>query len=122
VEANVSFFSQEPPSGTGSVVELHTAIDFDNTSTISTLAAIDVYASLQVDNLVFNKRLTRSCKPCLKLTNSAGASAVLGRQWCDSGTPSTAWFGIRSIAASATTAATIITVETTLIFAFRNPI
>jgi len=122
VEACVSFLSNEAPSGTGSVAELHTALDFDNTSTLSTLAAIDVYGSLQVDNLVFNKKVVRSCKPCIKLATTAGNASVMGRQWCDSGANSTPWFGIRSMFASGATAVNTITVETTLIFAFRNSI
>jgi hypothetical protein len=123
VQGSVTFYSQEAPGSTATVAELHTAIDFDNNGALGSLISLDDYGSSQVDMLVFNKSVTRSCRPCLKLQNTSAANAIVSRQWCDSGTPnSTLWFGIRSIFATAVTAVNAITTETTIVFAFRNSI
>jgi hypothetical protein len=122
VQASVTFYSQEAPGSTATVAELHSAIDFDNNGAIGSITQLDDYGSSQVDMLIFNKSVTRSCRPCLKLQNTAAANAIVSRQWCDSGTPNTMWFGIRSIFAVAVTAVNAITAETTMVFCFRNSI
>jgi hypothetical protein len=119
---SVSFFSQESPSSTGSPIELHTAIDFDNVTNIGTLAAIDDFGSAQVDNLIFNKRVTRSIKPCVKFTAGATASSGVARSWIDCATPGVNHFGIRSICAPSVTSAQTFVSETTIWFGFRNSI
>jgi len=124
VEATVKFYSSEPPGGLGSVVELHTAIDFDNAGTnLSSLQALDDFGSCQVDNLVANKVVTRSVRPCTKADVASVASLSPVRCWMDCGTSTAAtWSGIRAMSAPATVAGSIIITETALVFAFRNSI
>jgi hypothetical protein len=118
-----TFYSLEPPGSTGNVVELHTAIDFDNIATLGSLTALDDFGTSQVDTLVLNKSVTRSCKPCIKLASGSNTLAVMGRQWCDCAQLNTQWNGIRAIAgiASSGSSNTIIS-EVTIVYAFRNAI
>jgi len=122
VQVSISWYSQEPPSSTGSIVELHTALDFDNTASLGGLTQIDDYSSAQVDNLVYNKVVTRSIKPCVKLSANATGNVVPSREWCDASTPGANFYGIRSIYAAASSAFSNVTTETTIWFAFRNSI
>jgi len=119
---SATFYSTEAPGGTGNIIELHTAIDFDNITTLGSITSIDDYGSSQVDMLVLNKSVTRSIKPCIKLASGGNTLAVLGRQWCDMAQLTTAWNGIRCIAATAVTATNILVCELTIVYAFRNPI
>jgi hypothetical protein len=119
---SVTWYSQEPPAGTGNILELHTAIDFDNVTNLGSIAALDDFGSSQVDLLVFNKQVTRSVRPTFKSTASGTASAAVQKGWLDTATPAIAHFGIRAIFAQGTTAAVNYTIETTIWYAFRNSI
>lgn len=121
-QASISWYSQEPPSSTGSIVELHTAIDFDNTASLGGITQIDDYSSAQVDNLVYNKVVTRSVRPCCKLSANSTGSVAPAREWVDSNNTSVNFYGLRSIYASASSAFSNVTTETTIWFAFRNAI
>lgn len=121
--ASVSFYNPQAPGSTSSEIELHTAIDFDNSTSIGTLAAIDAYDTCQVVILGPGNKSshTRSVKPCLKSNAGAQNNAALLRQWCDCATPGTSWYGIRSIVNSTTTAMTF-TLEATVWYGFRSRI
>jgi hypothetical protein len=120
--ASVTFYSQQAPGSTGSVLELHTALDFDNTNNLGSISQIDDFGSSQVDMIVLNKSVTRSIKPSVKLNSGSTNNATLARQWCDSSYSSIQWYGIRSIAAIAVTSVVAYTAEMTIVFAFRNAI
>lgn len=120
--ASATVYSSEAPGSAGFVMELHSALDFDNNGNIGSLTAIDDFGTSQVDNLVLNKSVTRSIRPCIKLASGSQTLAVMGRQWCDCGIPGTNWNGIRFIAAQGATVAVPFTVELTIVFAFRNSI
>jgi hypothetical protein len=123
VQVSLSFYSHMPPGSGASPIEMHTAIDFDNSANIATLANIDDYASAQVDNLMFNKVVTRSCQPCVKLSAASTNNIVPSREWIDTGVSTTAnFYGIRTMAAPADASATNYTTELTIWFAFRNSI
>jgi hypothetical protein len=119
---SVTWYSREAPGSTGNVLELHTALDFDNTTTLGSLALLDDYSSSQVDLLLGNKSVTRSVRPCLKVDSVGSNGAVMARTWCDMAVQGTLWFGIRSMFAQAGTATNAVVVETTIYYAFRNPI
>jgi len=119
---SVTWYPLEPPSSTGTTLELHTAIDFDNVSNLGSIAALDDFGSAQVDVLIWNKRVTRSCQPCFKSTASGTASAAVQRGWLDTATPAISHYGIRAIFAAGITAAQNFTIETTVWYAFRNSI
>jgi hypothetical protein len=121
-QVSISFMSFMSPSSTGTLAELHTAVDFDNSTNLGSLASLDDYESAQVDLLAFNKVVTRSVKPCIKPDTSGASGNAVARSWIDSAFPGTLHFGIRAILAQAATNATTLDVVQTIWFAFRNPI
>jgi hypothetical protein len=119
---SVTWMSIEPPSFTGTTPELHTAIDFDNSVNLGSLAAIDDYGTARTDVLIFNKSVTRSVRPCVKPDASGTSGALTARSWIDCAQPGILHYGIRSIIGQASTAATTLVVDTTVWYAFRNTI
>lgn len=117
---SLTIYSTQAPGASGTIPELHTALDFDNTTNLNSLATIDDFSTAQVDTLVLNKSVTRSIRPCMKPFVNGSLNA-LDRMWCDSNTSAVPWFGLRSII-SQTTAAVPIVFEQTAWFAFRNQI
>lgn len=116
---SLTWYCTAPPGGTLNSPELHTALDFDNSTNLGNLQAIDDFDNARIDVLVPQRYVTRSVRPSMKDTTTGGTSCA--RQWCDSGSPSTTWFGIRS-AINSTAANTTIVLEITLWYAFRNRI
>lgn len=123
-QVSLTFVSALPPGATYGEAILHTALDFDNATGISTLAAIDEYSTSQFDPMSTGKTITRSIKPCQKNTVSGGANTGLTRTWIDCGTGSAnAHYGIRSIVDnSAVTTAYSIKVIQTMWIAYRDAI
>jgi hypothetical protein len=95
-QASITWYSSQPMGSTLTCPDLHTAIDFDNSSPLGSVQLIDNYDNARVDVLVPQRKFTRSVKPCVKLTANSGGN-TLARQWCDSGSPAILWYGIRSI-------------------------
>jgi hypothetical protein len=122
VEASVTFRSLNPLSSTGSVLELHTAIDFDNQTNLGNLAAIDDYGSSQIDVVTLNKAVTRSVLPCVKPDLIGIGGAGVARSWVDSAQPTVPFYGIRSICSTAVNAQCLVSVEQSIVYAFRNSI
>jgi hypothetical protein len=118
----VSFYSQEAPGGAQSPIELHTAIDFDNITSLGTISAIDDFGSARVVNLQGNRAFTRSVRPCFKSTASGINSASINRGWVDCATPTVQHFGIRSIIGPSNSAVVGFYTETCVWYAFRNTI
>lgn len=95
----VEFDSLTPPGQTYSSPRLFTALDFDNTTNISTIAAIEEYDTCEVLTLSPEKRAMRSIRPCTKMAVSSGGGGtpgVSGPIWCDSGVNNVYHYGIRS--------------------------
>lgn len=122
VEATVVFQNLEPPSSTGSTPELHTALDFDSFANLGSVALIDDFGSSQTDVLIFNKKVVRSVRPCCKPDLGGTGGAAVARSWVDSANPGIPHYGIRTIIPQAISNANTLTVQTYLVFAFRNSI
>lgn len=122
VQASVTFMSAQAPGSTAQLVEIHTAIDFDNITNVVTFTALDQYDDLRVHELGpgANRNVTRSVIPCMKLSSAAGTGATTSRQWVDCAFPLVNWFGIRSIIAPTIGAALPLIAEVTVWFAFRG--
>jgi len=120
-EATISFFSGYPPGATGTPPKLYTAIDYDNSASVGTVAAIEAYASCKIVDFTVGKVVTRTVCPCVKTTVSNVASAGVNRSWIDCSQATINHFGIRSIfgisGSSYTCQPTL-----QLIIAFRNVI
>jgi hypothetical protein len=123
---SVTFYSQQGPGDSSGPLEIHTALDFDNVTAISNgtdFTSIDRYDNVEIRDIApgLSKSVTRSILPCMKLPASGSTSAVMARNWCDSGVPGTKWFGIRSQYQAPTVSIGVVT-EATLVFAFRGRI
>jgi len=113
----VQFESLMPPGSLTAPSVLYTALDFDNTANINTVVAIGDFSSCATRVMNPQTSFMRSVRPCSKVPTSAG----LIRQWCDTSTPNTNFFGIRSILDPSGAAYNILVVLT-IWFAFRNQI
>lgn len=122
VEASVTWWSAQSLNSSAAPIELHTALDFDNSSNLGSLSALDAYGTAQYGPLVYNKKVTRSVKPCVKPDVSSTASAGATRMWIDMAQNATPHFGIRSIFATSTGTSQPYVMETTVAYAFRNSI
>jgi hypothetical protein len=124
-QVTVQFNSQVPPGATTPAPMFYTAIDFDNSSNVSTVANIEDFASCEAVCMFPQASLLRSVRPTPKLSvgaiSSAPTAAIAGQQWIDSSIPGIIHYGIRTMA-DVSGAAQFITVTTTLWFAFRNSI
>jgi len=98
----------------------YSALDFDNASNITTIAAISDFGTCAVNELSSTMRLTRSIKPCCKVNISSATSAGCERLWVDTSQPSVPFFGFRTMATP--TGVFFFTVEITIYFAFRNQV
>jgi hypothetical protein len=127
VQASVSFRSEYPGGGTFSPPLLYTALDFDNTASISTIAAIEDYSTCEIKTISPGATVTRTVRPCCKagIAASNGGtvySAGCERVWIDSGSANNVnFYGIRSIV-SQCGSAFVILATTTVWYAFRNQI
>jgi len=96
----VEFDSLTPPGQTYASPRIYTALDFDSTNNISTIAAIEEYDTCEVLVLAPEKRTMRSIRPCTKAAVSSGGGGtpqVQGPVWCDSAVNNVYHYGIRSI-------------------------
>lgn len=118
---SVTFESQYPSGASFAPCQFYTALDFDNSTALGSISAIDDYSTSSNIVMGVNTKFTRSIRPCLKVAGTAGTGQSVGRFWVDSAVPSTPWFGIRSIAANVSTTYNIQAFYT-IWFAFRNQI
>jgi len=119
-QASVTFASNLPPGTTTAPGRLYTALDFDNTTNISTIQALEDFATAEVSTMdAAGRMVVRSIRPCNKTSGSPGTYTT--RSWCDSGAPASSWYGIRSILSVAGSTYTI-TATTCIWYAFRNQI
>jgi len=109
VQCAVSFSSTEAPGATSTLPVLHTAVDFNTTASLGTVAALSVYESHVVDTLSPGKIVTRMCHPCCLslLQVSSGTPTGAVRSWVSSNAPSTPFYGIRSIMESTSAVLTV---------------
>jgi hypothetical protein len=123
--ASVSFESTMPPGATIAPAVMYTALDFDNNAIISTVAAIEDFASCDSHPMTPQMTFVRSVKPCCKSTLQSSGSLVNAgteRLWVDSSQPTISFFGIRSILSATVGGTYSIAAVTTIYYAFRNPI
>jgi len=96
-QASVSLYSGYPPGATGTPPKLYTAIDFDNSTNLGTVAAIEAYASCKIVDFTIGKVVTRSVSPCVKTNVSNVANAGVAQSWVDCAQSSINHFGIRTM-------------------------
>jgi hypothetical protein len=123
-QASVTFLSQLPPGATAPPSTLYTALDFDSVGTLGSVTAIEDYATCVVASMDTGRSVTRSVRPCTKLSTqqtSTNVNSSMNRSWQDSGAAGTPHYGIRSIS-TGNGAGYNIVATTTIWFAFRNQI
>jgi len=120
---SVSFESQMPPGLTAAPAVMYTALDFDNSTSLGSVTAIQDYSTCSSRPMTPQTSFVRSVRPCCKgaLAGSSIVNAGLERVWVDSAQSGIGFFGIRSIATATATPYNIAAVATVW-FAFRNQI
>lgn len=124
-QASVTFRTEMAPGTTQSVPILYSALDFDSLGNLGSVTSIEDFASCVVTSMPPGKSMTRSVKPCLKVsvqTGGANSNGGVQRCWIDSGSSGTQLFGIRSIVSSTSASGFNIIATVTVWFAFRSQI
>jgi len=124
VQVDVTYMN---PQGFGSAlpnIELHTAIDFDGVGNLGSIQAIENFDTHRVDVLGPGQKsfIVRSVRPCLKVQTTQSNTGTLGRTWCDSTSPTTAWYGMRSTAVIPTGTTVTLVEDQCITFCFRGRI
>lgn len=123
----VVFESQLAPGATFNPVSLVTALDFDSSSNIGSVSALEDYSTSESKMMGCGAKVMRSIRPCPKIVaqqpSGNASSIVAGPQWLDCASPgnSVTFNAIRSILEQASTAY-VIRVTQTVFFCFRNQI
>jgi hypothetical protein len=124
-QVSITFESALAPGSTTGPAQFHTALDFDNITNISTVAAIEDFPSCNSVAMQPQTRFVRSVKPSARSYSTSGGSGnnalIVGPQWVDCAVPGVPFFGIRTIGTSAG-ASYGINVTTLIWFCFRNQI
>lgn len=120
-QVTITLNSQYPSNATFAPVQLVTALDFDNTTNVSTIGALMDYSTAAQKTMGVEAVVTRSIKPCVKPQLSTTSSSGLDRIWVDSAVPSTPWYGLRTMVNSGG-GSYLISYTHTIWFAFRNQI
>jgi len=119
----VSFANLEAPGALTSLPVLHSAVDFDNTTALGSLAAIETFESHLVDVLSPGKTVTRMCRPCVQsqVVPGAGVGIANSRFWLATVNTNVSWYGIRSwFEGTAGATATVIHTTVTYWVAWRS--
>jgi hypothetical protein len=123
-QVTVEFDSQLPPGSTTPPIKLYTALDFDSSSNVGSVAGIEDFSSCEALVMHSQARTMRSVRPSCKVAVGAASSSptagLSGPQWLDCSIPGIIHYGIRSVADLG--GVQFISVTTTLWFAFRNSI
>jgi len=124
-QVEIQWRSEQSPGALSSPAQLYTALDFDSVGNISTVAAIEDFATCHVKSMYPQATERRAVRPCNKISSqqisAANVNGIMDRAWCDSAAGSTQWLGIRSIVGTTTTAYSI-SVTVNVWFCFRNQI
>lgn len=120
-QASVTFTSEMPPGNTGTPAVLTTALDFDNNTSLGSVAQLQDFSSARVLVLEPGASVTRSIRPAIKPTLNGVSNSGVARSWVDSAQPAINFLCIRSIATTAQTVYSV-NVTVTIWYAFRNSI
>jgi len=108
---------------TGTIGRIYTAIDYDNTSNLGSVNAIQAFGSCEVNELIHGQSVERYVEPA-GVSLLAGSSLGLTRSWVNSSTPGAPHYGVRVMATLNGSLITTLTVDiaVTVIVGFRNNI
>jgi hypothetical protein len=124
-QASITVRSYLPPGSTANASVIYTALDFDNSANLGSVAAIEDFATCGVMMFGESAVVTRSVRPTSKVLGgiSGGSSAQsdLVRSWHDCANSTIAHYGIRVMTGLSNAAYPFVT-TVTLWFAFRNQI
>jgi hypothetical protein len=114
--------NNSPEGGTAACPQVYTALDFDSTTSLSSLAAISAYVNCNVVTLAPGKSVTRLLRPCNSSYTGANSGAGVSRTWVDSAYNSTLFYGFRSIVNNTVVATVQLDYTFHSVWAFRNTI
>jgi len=116
--AVVTITNEYQQSGTNAFPVVHTAIDYDSITNLSSVPAIESYGTHNVDVLIPGKSVTRIIMPCVGTTSTN--NSLISRLWVSSLNPSVPFYGFRSITEPATGG--VLSVSISCIWAYRNTV
>jgi len=105
-----------------SLPEVFTAIDYDNSTTLGSQAAITAYSTCNAAVLGPGESVTRFVMPCQTTFVSPSTSLGVTRCWVDSAYNGAAFYGVRTFIQNTPGAAIVLDVSFSIIWAFRNTI
>jgi hypothetical protein len=118
----VTIANNSPEGGTAAIPQVYTAIDFDSSSNLGSLAAISAYSSCNVSTIAPGNSVTRFCQPCVATTLGSTALSGVARTWVDSAYNAINFYAIRSIVNNTASATVQLDITFTMNWAFRNTI
>jgi len=105
-------------------IRLHTAIDYDSVSNLSSIIVMQGYSTYEMFSVASGASALRYIKPCIAPQVTSSNLPVAGgisRAWLDSGYSSVTHYGLRLItAAYAATVVDALEIQFTAICGFRN--
>jgi hypothetical protein len=118
----VSIANNSPEGGTAAIPQVFTAIDFDSSANLGSMAAISGYSSCNVTSLAPGNSVTRLVQPCNASYVGSVAASGISRTWVDSATTTTLFYAFRSIVNNTASATVQLDYTITMYWAFRNTI
>lgn len=109
------------PGGTATLPQVFTAIDFDSSAVLGSIAKISGYNTCNVATLGSGDSVTRYVEPCNATYVGPTVAAGVTRTWVDSAYNNVPFYATRSIL-NTTTAVVQLDYTYTLLWAFRNSI
>jgi hypothetical protein len=118
----VTIANNSPEGGTAACPQVFTAIDFDSSANLGSLATISGYGTCNISTLAAGCSVTRYVQPCnaADLSNVAAIGAT--RTWVDSSTTAILFYGFRSIVNNTASATVQLDYTVTSYWCFRNTI
>jgi hypothetical protein len=117
-----SIANNSPEGGTGGVPQVYTAVDFDSSTPINTLAAISAFSTCNVCSISPGNSVTRIVRPCNATYIGANAASGVTRSWVDSTFSNVPFYGFRSIVNNTPTATVQLDYTFHFVWALRNSI
>jgi hypothetical protein len=117
----VTVSNNATPNTVAQVPMVYTAIDFDSTNLLGSVAAIQSFDNVNATALPPGTSVTRLVKPCNKSNVNNTANSGVTRSWVDSAVNTVQFFGFRCIVAQTAGGTVPLDINISSVWAFRNP-
>lgn len=118
----VTIANNSPEGGTAACPQVFTAIDFDSSANLGSLASISNFSNCVVSTIAPGNSVTRVIRPCVSPTIGTINGAGVGRMWVDSSYNNVLFYAFRSIVNNTVAASVQLDYTLSYVWAFRNSI